>query len=131
MAADRDRPVAPHLTIWRWGPHMLASILHRVTGAGMSVVGLAVLTWWLTAVAGGQAAYETFTRHASAWYGLIVLAGLSWAFFQHIFTGIRHLLMDSGMGFEIRVNKAGSIAAIAAGIVATVLLWAWLLGVFQ
>ena len=64
MAAVRDRPVAPHLTIWRWGPHMLASIIHRITGAGLSVVGLAVLTWWLTAVAGGPESYATFTKHA-------------------------------------------------------------------
>jgi succinate dehydrogenase / fumarate reductase cytochrome b subunit len=131
MAAVHDRPVAPHLTIWRWGPHMAASILHRITGAGMSVVGLAVLTWWLSALASGPEAYATFTKHASAWYGLIVLIGLSWAFFQHIFTGIRHLLMDTGMGFELKGNKAGAIAAIAGGIIATAIVWAWLLGVFQ
>ena len=131
MSAVRERPVAPHLTIWRWGPHMVASIIHRITGAGLSVFGLAVLTWWLMAVAGGPDSYETFTKHATAWYGLVVLVGLSWAFLQHVFTGIRHLLMDTGMGFELAANKAGALAAIAAAILATALLWAWLLGAFE
>ena len=47
-----DRPLSPHLSIWKWGPHMLVSILHRVTGSGMATVGLAVLLW-----CGGCATY--------------------------------------------------------------------------
>src|SRR3546814_1470403 len=60
MAANRSRPLSPHLTIWRWGPHMLVSILHRMTGAGLATVGVVGLVWWLTAAAMGPAAYETF-----------------------------------------------------------------------
>ena len=131
MAAVRERPLSPHLTIWRWGPHMVVSILHRITGSGLSVVGLAVLTWWLMAIAGSAEAYQSFQQHASSWYGLIVLIGLTWAFFQHLFSGIRHLLMDTGMGFELHANKLGAIATIIGSIVATALLWAWWLGVLQ
>ena len=131
MAAVRERPLSPHLTIWRWGPHMAVSILHRITGAGLTIVGLAVLTWWLVAASGGTDAYATFTKHASAWYGTIVLIGLTWAFFQHLFSGIRHLVMDTGMGFELRSNKAGAVATIIASIAATALLWAYFLGVFK
>lgn len=131
MAAVRERPLSPHLTIWRWGPHMVVSILHRITGAGLSVVGLAVLTWWLTAIAGSAEAYQSFQQHASSWYGLVILIGLTWAFFQHLFSGIRHLLMDTGMGFELHGNKLGAIATIVGAIVATALLWVWWLGVLQ
>ena len=53
-----SRPLSPHLTIWRWGPHMLVSILHRVTGAGLAVLGLGLLTWWLVAAASGGASGE-------------------------------------------------------------------------
>ena len=131
MAAVRERPISPHLTIWRWGPHMAVSILHRITGAGLTIVGLAVLTWWLVAASGGTDAYATFAKHASAWYGLVVLIGLTWAFFQHLFSGIRHLVMDTGMGFELRANKAGAVATIIGSILATAFLWAYFLGAFK
>ena len=131
MAAVRERPLSPHLGIWRWGPHMLVSILHRITGAGLSIVGLAVLTWWLMSVAAGQPAYDSFAGHAGKWYGLVVLIGLTWAFFQHLFSGIRHLVMDTGMGFELKANKAGAIATIVGSIAATALIWAWWLGALQ
>jgi succinate dehydrogenase / fumarate reductase cytochrome b subunit len=110
---------------------MVVSILHRITGAGLTIVGLAVLTWWLAASSGGAEAYATFTKHASAWYGNIVLIGLTWAFFQHLFSGIRHLLTDTGMGFELSANKAGAIATIIGSIAATALLWAYYLGAFK
>lgn len=131
MAAVRERPLSPHLTIWKWGPHMLVSILHRITGAALSIVGLGVLVWWLMAIAAGDEAYATFAGLASQWYGLVVLIGLTWAFFQHLFSGIRHLVMDTGMGFELKANKAGAVATILGSLLATALLWAYWLGVFQ
>ena len=131
MAAVRDRPISPHLTIWRWGPGMAVSIIHRISGAGLSVVGLALLTWWLMAIAAGQEQYSTFAGLALKWYGLVVLIGLTWAFFQHLFSGIRHLVMDTGMGFELRANKAGAIATIVGSIAATALIWAYWMGVFK
>jgi succinate dehydrogenase / fumarate reductase cytochrome b subunit len=131
MAAVRDRPLSPHLTIWRWGPHMLVSILHRITGAGLTIVGLAVLVWWLMATAGGADSYASFSKHASAWYGIVILIGLTWAFFQHLFSGIRHLVMDTGMGFELQANKAGAVATIVGSILATAILWAYWMGAFK
>jgi succinate dehydrogenase / fumarate reductase cytochrome b subunit len=110
---------------------MLVSILHRITGAGLSVVGLAVLTWWLMAIAGPGDGYDKFAHIASTWFGLVVLIGLTWAFFQHLFSGIRHLVMDTGMGFELKANKAGAIATIVGSIIATALVWAYWLGAFQ
>ena len=86
---------------------MAVSIIHRISGAGLSIVGLALLTWWLMAIAGGQDDYALLAGFASKWFGLVVLIGLTWAFFQHLFSGIRHLMMDTGMGFELKANKAG------------------------
>ena len=107
---------------------MLVSILHRITGSGLTIVGLAVLTWWLMAIAGGADAYDSFVGHATSWYGLVVLIGLTWAFFQHLFSGIRHLVMDTGMGFELKGNKTGAIATIVLSVIATAVLWAYWLG---
>ena len=129
MAEPNNRPLSPHLSIWRWGPHMAVSILHRVTGAGLSIVGLAVLTWWLMALADGPETYGPFTSAAAHPVGLVVLIGLTWAFFQHLFSGIRHLAMDSGAAFELNTNKRFAVLTVVASIVLTAVTWAYLLGV--
>ncbi|MBA2771414.1 MAG: succinate dehydrogenase, cytochrome b556 subunit [Sphingomonas sp.] len=131
MAAANDRPLSPHLTIWKWGPHMLVSILHRITGAGLTLIGLPVLVWWLMSAADGAKAYTAFADAASHWAGLVVLIGLTWAFFQKSFAGIRHLVMDTGMGFELDANKKGAILTIAASLVCTAAIWAYVLGARQ
>ena len=131
VTRNSDRPLSPHLTVWRWGPGMLVSILHRVTGGALAVAGLALLVWWLMAIAGGSAAYDDFARHAGSWYGLIVLVGLTWAFFQHLLSGVRHLVMDTGAGFELETNKRWAVMTIVGALLLTALLWATLLGVFK
>jgi len=127
--ATRPRPLSPHLGIWRWGPGMIVSILHRATGIALSVAGLAVLTWWLMALAHGPEGYATFDKAAHSWIGLVVLIGLTWSFFQHLLSGIRHLVMDTGAGFELGVNKTFAILTIVGSVLLTAALWAWLLGV--
>ena len=120
---NKTRPISPHLQIWRWGPAMLTSILHRVSGDGMAIVGLAVLVFWLHALTGGEAAYAAFSVHASAWYGRLVLVGLTWAFFNHAASGIRHLVMDIGAGYELKTNNLWSVLTPLIGIGLTVAVW--------
>lgn len=119
-----SRPLSPHLGIWKWGPAMLVSILHRVSGDGMALVGLPVLLWWLAALAGGPAPYDAFMGYAMSWYGIIVLVGLSWAFFNHMCSGLRHLVMDMGAGFELTANRRYSVVSIGCAVVLTVAFWA-------
>lgn len=106
---------------------MAVSILHRVTGSGMAMVGLAVLLWWLGSLAAGPESYETFHAHASAWYGMVVLVGLTWAFFTHMCSGLRHFVLDIGAGYEIKLNRTFSIVSMAGGVVLTVAFWAIIL----
>jgi len=122
-----NRPLSPHLSIWKWGPHMLVSILHRVSGDGLALVGLAVLIWWLAALAGGPQSYETFVFFADSPPGYVVLVGLSWAFFNHMSSGIRHFVMDMGAGYELTTNKRFSIMSIISGVVLTAAFWAAIL----
>ena len=128
MAETRTRPLSPHLTIWRWGPHMAVSILHRATGIALSIAGLAILSWWLMALAIGPEAYAVFAKAAHSPIGLIILVGLTWSFFQHLLSGIRHLMTDTGAGFDLRTNKTSAILTIVGSLILTILLWAWLLG---
>jgi len=108
---------------------MLVSILHRVSGAGLSIVGLAVLTWWLAALASGPDAYASFAKTSTHPLGLVVLVGLTWAFFQHLLSGIRHLTMDTGATFELVTNKRFAVLTVVGSVVLTAALWAYLLGV--
>ena len=128
MASTRPRPLSPHLTVWRWGPNMLVSILHRATGIALSFAGLAILTWWLVALSQGPETYSHFNNAVHNPIGLIVLVGLTWSFFQHLFSGIRHLVMDTGAIFELQVNKTTANLTILASLLCTVALWAFLLG---
>ena len=119
-----DRPLSPHLQIWKWGPHMLVSILHRVTGSGMATVGLAVMLWWLGALAAGPEAYDSFAGVMGSPIGILVLIGLTWSFLNHMSSGLRHFVLDIGAGYELDTNKTGSIIAMASGVALTVLFWA-------
>lgn len=127
MADSNNRPLSPHLTVWRWGPHMLVSILLRASGIALSIAGLALLTWWLAALSSGD--YSGFAKAASSPIGLVVLVGLTWAFFQHLLAGIRHLVMDTGAGFELGINKTFAILTIVGSLLLTAVTWVYLMGV--
>lgn len=119
-----QRPLSPHLQVWRWGPHMLVSILHRITGDGMALVGLAVLVWWLGALASGPEAYAAFQAVMGSPVGMVVLVGLSWAFFTHFMSGLRHFVLDIGAGYELNTNRAWSIGAPLIALALTAAFWA-------
>lgn len=143
MHRNPSRPMSPHLTIWRWGPHMLVSILHRITGSGLTI-GLAILVWWLVATASGADAYETFSgfmgwltgANAAAnegavdWIvyliGVALGVGLVWAFFQHTLSGLRHFVMDIGAGYELKTNKFWAVGTIVGALLLTAAFWAWI-----
>src|SRR5687767_10858500 len=126
MSRNPNRPLSPHLGVYKWGPHMLVSILHRVTGAGLATLGAAALVWWLVAAATGEEAYESFAGWATSWIGIVVGVGLTWAFFQHMLSGLRHLVMDIGAGFEIQGNKFWATMTLVEALLLTAALWAYI-----
>lgn len=126
MGTKAQRPLSPHLTIWKWGPHMAASIAHRVMGVGLATVGTALFTWWLAALATGPAAYATFMAWATWPPMLIVPIGLTLAFFLHLANGLRHFVMDLGAGYELRTNRAGALAVLIAPFFLTAAVWVFI-----
>jgi len=123
---NTSRPLSPHLFAYRWGPHMLVSILHRMTGAGIAVFGGALLVWWLVALAGGPAGYERFVAWQREWYLILIWVGVSWGLIQHTLSGLRHLVMDVGAGFELRANRFWAIMTLVGSTALTALLWLYI-----
>lgn len=116
------RPLSPHLQIYRPQITSIMSILHRMTGAGLTA-GLPVLVWWLWALAQGPETYARVVTCLSSPVGLILLAGWSWAFFYHLCTGVRHLIWDTGAFVTNRgVDITGRIA-LGVSTLLTILLW--------
>lgn len=127
---NRKRPLSPHLSIWKWGPHMAVSIVHRATGSAMATVGTLLFVWWLVAMATGEAAYGVFrglfTLSSGALnpVGWVFAVGLSLAFFQHMSSGVRHLFLDQGGNFELGGNKRTAILTFIVAVLATAGFWA-------
>lgn len=117
--------MAPHLTVWKWGPHMLVSIIGRVTGAGLAL-GAAVLVWWLYAISQGPESYTYFQSWATHWLGIVIGIGLTWALIQHTLTGLRHFTLDIGAGYELSTNKFWATATVIGALVLTAALWAYI-----
>lgn len=123
MAVAGKRPISPHLQVYKWGPHMAVSIFHRISGDGAAIVGGLLFLAWLGSAAAGKEAYDAFLGHAGSWYGLVVLIGLTWAFANHACSGIRHLLLDTGAGYELKSNRTWSIASLVGGVLITAIVW--------
>jgi succinate dehydrogenase / fumarate reductase, cytochrome b subunit len=138
VSRNAARPLSPHLSIWKWGPHMLVSILHRATGTAMAIGGGLIFTWWLVSAAISGTAYEVFyhwiVQSESGSGGetfvnllaKIVGVGLTWSLFQHMATGVRHFVLDTGAGYELKTNKLGAILTIVFSITATLVCWAFI-----
>jgi succinate dehydrogenase / fumarate reductase cytochrome b subunit len=129
LASRSTRPISPHLQVYKWGPHMLVSVLHRITGSGMATVGSVLLVWWLAALAGGAESYATFRdvfTYANGRLniiGYVIGIGLTLVLFQHMASGVRHLVLDTGAGYELKRNKMGALATMAFSVVATIAFW--------
>ena len=119
--AETDRPVSPHLQIYRWQITMLTSILHRATGVA-NALGILLLVGWLIAAANGPEAYTHLRDVLASPPGLIILAGLTFSFCFHLGNGIRHLFWDLGLGFEKAQYFASGWTVVIASIVLTVVL---------
>ena len=109
-----NRPLSPHLSIYRMAITMLVSIMNRITGAGMALAAI-LIVWWLLAAASGADYYATVNGFLTSWVGLVILVGSLWALWFHFLGGLRHLFMDFGLGYEIKtVNITGWIVLIGS-----------------
>lgn len=117
-----DRPISPHLQIYRWQLTSVLSILHRASGVALSL-GALLLVWWLFAAAAGPDAYATVRAFLGSWIGLLLLFGWTVSLFYHLCNGIRHLAWDTGTGLDLRSTYATGWTVVIATAVLTVISW--------
>lgn len=117
-----DRPLSPHLSIYRWPVTMLLSILHRASGIA-NAAGLIVFAAWLMQASAGETAYGALTALLGSPPGYLLLVGFSFAFFYHLCNGIRHLIWDTGRGLEKRQARISAWVVIALSLISTASFW--------
>ncbi|TNE59424.1 MAG: succinate dehydrogenase, cytochrome b556 subunit [Alphaproteobacteria bacterium] len=117
-----ERPLSPHLQVYRWPVTMLTSITHRFTGIGLGL-GFLLLACWLVALSLGEGPYEAVQAFHRSFIGRFLLLGFSWAVIFHLFNGIRHLFWDAGMGFEKETADRTGWVVLALSVVVTLALW--------
>jgi succinate dehydrogenase / fumarate reductase, cytochrome b subunit len=118
----KDRPLSPHLQIYRPTLTMMMSIVHRITGVAL-FFGTLLLVWWLTAAASGPNAYATVQWVMETVIGRLVLFGYTWALIQHMLGGVRHLVWDAGYGFGPVEREWLTVATLVGSVGLTVILW--------
>ena len=122
MSSQINRPLSPHLQIYRLPLTAILSITHRITGVILSVAAL-VMVWVLAAAASGIQSYESAYAHLASWYGQIFLVGVTFSLYLHFCNGIRHLFWDAGMGFELDTADKTAKLVIAGTIILTAATW--------
>jgi len=118
-----QRPLSPHLGVYKFTYTMTLSILHRITGVASSV-GFLVFAWWLMALASGPNSYETAMRYLSSPLGKLLLVGFTFSFVYHFCNGIRHMVWDTGRGLErAQARRSGWFVIVAALLLTALLIW--------
>jgi len=120
--ASRERPLSPHLQVYRPQITSVLSILHRITGAALAA-GTLLLVYWLVAIAGGPDTYDAAQSVIGSIIGRLLLFAWSWALFYHLANGIRHLFWDAGIGFELRTVTISGWTAVILSFALTLAAW--------
>ena len=120
--SNTERPLSPHLSVYRWPITMVLSILHRATGIAMSL-GLIVFVAWLYDAAAGPDSYAEFAGLMGSTIGRLLLFGFSFAFFYHLANGARHLYWDTGRGLEKNQATMSAWLVLIKSVALTAVFW--------
>jgi len=122
--ASNNRPLSPHLQVYKPQLTTFMSITHRATGIALGV-GTLMLVCWLIAAATGETAFAEVQAFLGSIIGRLLLLGWSYALFYHMCNGLRHLFWDAGKGFEIETAYLTGRIVIGASVLLTIVAWLW------
>ena len=118
----RERPISPHLQVYKPQITSVLSIFHRITGVALTF-GLILLVAWIFTLSLGEEYFEYFVMFIKSWFGLLILFGFTFALNYHLCNGIRHLFWDAGYGYEIETVHKSGLAVLVVSFVLTTLIW--------
>ena len=118
----KERPISPHLQVYKPQITSVLSIFHRITGVALTF-GLILLVAWIFTLSLGEEYFEYFSLFIKSWFGLLILFGFTFAFNYHFCNGIRHLFWDAGYGYEIETVHKSGLAVLVVSFSLTTLIW--------
>lgn len=116
--ASGNRPLSPHLQVYRFQITMLLSITHRIMGVAL-VGGALLFTYWISSATYGPEAFATAQAFLGSWFGRLVLFGMTFAAYYHFCNGIRHMAWDAGYGFDMPTLRKTGWAVVVVSVVLT------------
>jgi succinate dehydrogenase / fumarate reductase cytochrome b subunit len=119
---SRQRPLSPHLQIYKPQLTSLLSILHRASGVALSI-GSVILVSWVVALSLGETTYSSYSMIINNWFGKLVLFGFTFGLFYHLSNGIRHLFWDAGYGYDLKVAYTSGTLVIISSLTLTIVTW--------
>lgn len=125
--SNRQRPLSPHLTVYKPQITSVTSIMHRITGVALTFAAF-IFACWLGCLAAGPEAFATMQSWVGSWLGKFALFAVTWMFAYHLANGIRHLFWDAGKGYDIGFARTTGWVVIISSLVITLLIWLFALG---
>ena len=119
---NKNRPLSPHLQVYKWQLSSLLSITHRLTSI-INTAGITVICFWILSLSMGEDCYKYFVMFSSSIIGKFILVGFTWSFCCHLLNGIRHLFWDMGYGYEIKTANFSGIFVLTSSFLLTIILW--------
>ena len=117
-----NKPLSPHIQIYKWHISSLVSISHRITGI-INILAITLICFWFVLILFGESNYELIKIFLQTFIGKFILIGITWSFSFQILSEIRHLIMDMGYGFELQTTKITGLLVIFGSIILTILIY--------
>ena len=119
---DNNNPLSPHIQIYRWHISSLVSISHRITGI-VNISAITIICFWIFSLLLGESNYELTQLFLQSTFGKFIIICLTWSFSFQILSEIRHLIMDLGYGFELKITKITGLIVIFGSFFLTILFY--------
>ena len=119
---ENNNPLSPHIQIYRWHISSLVSISHRITGV-INIVALTIICFWVASLLLGENSYELTKIFLNSIFGKFIILGLTWSFSFQMLSEVRHLIMDLGYGFELKITKITGLIVIIGSFILTILIY--------
>ena len=117
-----NKPLSPHIQIYKWHISSLVSISHRITGI-INILAITLICFWIALILLGESNYEFIKFFLQTFVGKFILIGITWSFSFQMLSEIRHLIMDMGYGFELQTTKITGLLVIFGSIILTILIY--------